>query len=66
LDDFQITFLDLKSGYWQVKIRSKDKEKIAFSIGNGQIIVMPFNLCNIFATFEHLREKVLQKLLSKI
>jgi len=28
------SFLDLKS-YWQVKIRPKDKEKTAFSIGKG-------------------------------
>lgn len=37
--------LDLKSGYWQVKIRSEDKEKTAFSIGNGlwQFTVMPFS-----------------------
>jgi len=27
--------LDLKSGYCQVKIRSEDREKTAFSIGNG-------------------------------
>lgn len=27
--------LDLKSGYWQIKIRSEDREKTAFSIGNG-------------------------------
>lgn len=36
--------LDLKSGYWQIKIHSGDKKKTAFSIGRGlwQFIVMPF------------------------
>ncbi|XP_018371543.1 PREDICTED: RNA-directed DNA polymerase homolog [Trachymyrmex cornetzi] len=60
--------LDLKSGYWQVKIRPEDKEKTAFSVGNGlwQFKVMPFGLCNAPATFEQVMEQILQELLSKI
>lgn len=60
--------LDLKSEYWQVKIRQEDKEKTAFSIGNGlwQFTVMPFGLCNAPVTFERLMEKILRGLLSKI
>ena len=53
--------LDLKSGYWQVEVEEKDREKTAFSVGNGlwQYNVMAFDLCNVPATFEHLMENVL-------
>ena len=52
--------LDLKSGYWQVEVEEKDREKTAFSVGNGlwQYNVMAFGLCNVPATFERLMENV--------
>jgi len=46
--------LDLKSVYWKVALHPEDKEKMAFSIGQGlwQFTVVPFGLYNAPATFE--------------
>ena len=53
--------LDCKSGYWQVEVAEKDREKTAFTAGNGlwQYNVMAFGLCNAPATFERLMDTIL-------
>lgn len=60
--------LDLKSGYWQVKVDPADRPKTAFSIGKGlwQFVVMSFGLCNAPATFQRLMEEELRDLLYQI
>jgi hypothetical protein len=56
--------LDLKNGYWQVDVHPDDREKTAFSTGQGlwQFTVLPFGLCNAPATFGILMETVLRGL----
>ena len=54
--------LDPKSGYWQIPIQERDKEKTAFHTSSGQLFEfnqVPFGLCNTPATFSRLMDRVL-------
>ena len=58
------TSLDLKSGYWQVLMDEKDKEKTAFACHRGlfEFNVMPFGLTSAPAVLQELMSIVLHGL----
>lgn len=58
------TTLDLKSGYWQVLVQEKDKEKTAFTCHRGlfEFNVMPFGLQTAPQVFQELMGIVLKGL----
>ena len=53
--------LDLKSGYWQIKVAEKDKEKTAFVCHKGlfEFNVMLFGLSVAPPTFQECMDRVL-------
>ncbi|CAG2218766.1 Transposon Ty3-G Gag-Pol polyprotein,Transposon Ty3-I Gag-Pol polyprotein [Mytilus edulis] len=59
-----ISSCDLKSGFWQVLMDEKDREKTAFACHRGlfEYNVMPFGLQNSPAVFSQLMEIVLENL----
>ena len=55
------SFLDMVSGYWQVEVGEKDRDKTAFCTPYGlyEFNVMPFGSCNGHVTFQRLMDLVL-------
>ena len=57
--------LDLKLGFWQIKMDEALKQYTAFTVGNLGFFEcnrMPFGLCNASATFQWLMQNCLGKL----
>lgn len=56
VDNGKLFALDLKSGYWQIKIVESDKYKTAFIVpfGHYEWNVMPFELKNVPLEFQNI------------
>ena len=57
--------MDLKSGFWQVKVSEDSCQYTAFTVGSmgvHKFLHMPYGLCNTPATFQHLMQNCLGEL----
>ena len=57
--------MDLKSGFWQVKMAEKSRQYTAFTVGSigiFEFLRMPYGLCNAPATFHWLMQNCLGEL----
>ena len=57
--------MDLKSGFWQVKMDEESRQYTAFTVGSMSVyefLHMPYGLCNAPATFQCLMQNCLGEL----
>ena len=57
--------MDFKSGFWQVEMVPESQQYTTFTLGNlgfYEFTCMPFGLCNVLATFQHLMQNTLGEL----
>ena len=57
--------MDFKSGFWQIKMALESQQYTAFTVGSlgfYEFTRMPFGLCNVPETFQHLMQNILGEL----
>ena len=65
VDAGHFSCLDLKSGFWQIRMDKATKQYTAFTVGNLGFFEcdrMPFRLCNAPATFQWLMQNCMDEL----
>ena len=65
VDAGHFSCLDLKSGFWQIKMDEASKQYTDFTMGNLGFFKcdrMPFGLCNALATFQWLMQNCMGEL----